>query len=160
MKVYLLLGTNIEPRLEFLRSALGLIQAQVGAIVQQSKVYETAAWGKENQSDFLNLAIAVETDFEPATLLAKLKAIEGIAGRQQREVWGEREIDIDILLMEDSVFKLPTLEVPHPRLHERNFVLQPLLEIAPTVLHPVLQQSIATLAAACSDLKEVRVFEL
>jgi 2-amino-4-hydroxy-6-hydroxymethyldihydropteridine diphosphokinase len=155
MMVYLLLGSNIEPRAEYLNRALLLIQSKIGAIEASSSHYETAAWGKENQPDFLNKAIRVQTHMMPEDLLKALKEIENEVGRIHREIWGMREIDIDILLIDDIVYSSPLLQIPHPRLHERQFALQPLKEIAPSFIHPTLQKTIAEIAYNCCDKKRV-----
>lgn len=156
MKVYLLLGSNIEPRFIFIQKAISLLEKEIGSILTTSSIYETAAWGKEDQADFLNQALCVETNLSPENLLHCIKKIETQIGRKQRGVWSEREIDIDILLLENIVFSSATLTIPHPRLHERNFAIQPLLEIAPDASHPVFQKSIAEIALSCNDLKLVK----
>jgi 2-amino-4-hydroxy-6-hydroxymethyldihydropteridine diphosphokinase len=156
MKVYLLLGSNIEPRFIFIQKAISLLENEIGSILATSSLYETAAWGKEDQADFLNQALCVETNLSPVNLLHCIKKIEMQIGRKQRGVWSEREIDIDILLLENIVFSSATLTIPHPRLHERNFAIQPLLEIAPDAHHPVFQKSIAEIALSCNDLKPVK----
>ncbi len=100
MVAYLLLGSNIEPRLDYFNKAKTLLAAKVGTILQTSALYQTAAWGNENQADFINQAIKIETTLEPLELLDAIKNIENATGRKQREHWGSREIDIDILLIE------------------------------------------------------------
>lgn len=156
MKVYLLLGSNIEPRFTFIQKAVSLLENEIGSILATSSLYETAAWGKEDQADFLNQALCVETNLSPENLLHRIKKIETQTGRKQRGIWSEREIDIDILLLENIIFSSATLTIPHPRLHERNFAIQPLLEIAPDAPHPVFQKSIAEIAWNCNDLKLVK----
>lgn len=158
MKVYLLLGSNIEPRIEYINLTLQLIEESVGRIEKASQLYKTAAWGNENQEDFLNKAICVNTELVPQKLLSEIKLIEIKVGRQTRERWGKREIDIDILLIENLVVKTSQLEVPHPQLHLRNFALLPLKEIAPNIIHPTLIKTIDELAASCADIKAVEIF--
>jgi 2-amino-4-hydroxy-6-hydroxymethyldihydropteridine diphosphokinase len=148
---HLLLGSNIEPRHLFLETARQHLKENALNIICRSSLFETAAWGKQDQPNFLNQAIAVETNLSPPELLRIVKAIETATGRQQRETWGAREIDIDILLMENVVWKDDTLQVPHPLLHQRRFALTPLNEIAATAFHPILNQTISTLLANCAD---------
>lgn len=150
-RVYLATGSNIGDKAANLVIALEMIELYVGEIIKTSSVYRTAAWGKEDQPDFLNQAIAVETNLEPETLLLAVMEIEQKMGRERRIRWGERLIDIDILFYGQLISHSQRLTIPHPFIQERNFVLQPLLEIDPDLIHPVFQQSIRELAAACPD---------
>lgn len=159
MKAYLLLGSNIEPRLVFLAKAATLIEKRIGALKQCSALYETKAWGKEDQADFLNQALCVETNLQPQKLLEIVKIIEKEVGRKARSKWNEREIDIDILLIDNIIFSTASLEIPHPYLHERNFALQPLVEIAADIIHPIFKKTINELIAACEDDKPVQLFK-
>jgi len=155
MIVYLLLGSNIEPRLDYFNNAKALLAEKVGAIIQTSALYQTAAWGNENQADFLNQAIKIESTLEPIQLLNTIKEIETLTGRKQREHWGAREIDIDILLIEKLTFKNPSLEIPHPQLHNRRFALTPLADIAREIIHPIFNKTISELLNECRDDKAV-----
>lgn len=157
-RVYLATGSNIGDKSAHLAKALELIEGYVGDIVQVSGVYRTAAWGIEDQPEFLNQAMAVDSNLEPETLLLAVMDIERQMGRERRIRWGERLIDIDILFYGNLISQSQRLTIPHPFIQERNFVLQPLLEIAPDFCHPVLQKSIRELAAACPDpLKVERI---
>jgi 2-amino-4-hydroxy-6-hydroxymethyldihydropteridine diphosphokinase len=157
-RVYLATGSNIGDKSAHLTKALELIEVYVGDLVQVSGVYRTAAWGIEDQPEFLNQVMAVDCNLEPETLLLAVMEIERQMGRERRIRWGERLIDIDILFYGNLVSQSQRLTIPHPFIHERNFVLQPLLEIAPDFCHPVLQKSIRELAAACPDpLKVERI---
>ena len=151
--VYLSLGTNLGNKEENLRTAMTLIEEQVGTITSQSALYATAPWGFDSENTFLNNAISVETSLTPEELLSTTQRIEHTLGRTHKSVDGQysdRLIDIDILLYDDVVMHTPSLILPHPLMHRRLFVLEPLSEIAPTMIHPLLQKEIATL---CNELK-------
>ncbi len=155
-EVYLLLGSNEGNREQHLKQARQLIDPACGEIKSISGIYETEAWGLKEQSAFLNQALLLQTGLTPSNLLTKLKAIERETGRAKTVHWGPRIIDIDILFYADDVIDLPQLKVPHPYLHQRRFTLQPLAEIAPQLIHPVLNQSVSQLLEICSDLSEVK----
>ena len=142
--IYLTLGTNLGDRLANLRAA---IDAFPPSIVhrQSSHIYETPPWGYTDQPAFLNMAVKCETDLDAASLLKRLKQIEVQIGRQQSFRWGPRLIDMDILFYDDLVLESESLTIPHPRLHERAFVLVPLADIAPDLIHPVFQKTIVEL---------------
>ena len=146
--VYLSLGTNLGNKEENLRTAMTLIEEQVGTITSQSALYASAPWGFDSENTFLNNAISVETSLTPEELLSTTQRIEHTLGRTHKSVDGQyndRLIDIDILLYDDVVMHTPSLILPHPLMHRRLFVLEPLSEIAPTMIHPLLQKEIATL---------------
>ena len=146
--VYLSLGTNLGNKEENLRTAMTLIEEQVGTITSQSALYASAPWGFDSENTFLNNAISVETSLTPEELLSTTQRIEHTLGRTHKSVDGQyndRLIDIDILLYDDVVMHTPSLTLPHPLMHRRLFVLEPLSEIAPTMIHPLLQKEIATL---------------
>ena len=153
--IYLHTGSNQGDRKEFLSKANTAIQEQIGFITKQSSLYETAAWGNTDQPDFLNQALAIETLLSPVDLIEKVLEIEIQLGRVRTQKWGTRIIDIDVLFYEDQVIETPKLSVPHPFLQERNFVLIPLMEIAPYFEHPVLKLSIEELYLQSKDLLEV-----
>lgn len=148
-RAYIGLGANLGDRPATLRAALRRM-ASLGTLLAASALYETAPWGNVRQPLFVNAACALETDLEPKALLAELQRIERELGRDRsrEERWGPRAIDLDILLYDDRVERSPGLEIPHPRLHERAFALVPLAEIAPHAMHPTLQRSVTSLAAA------------
>ncbi len=159
MKAFLLLGTNLGDRLNNLELAKMKICESVSPLTQISAVYETAAWGFEEQPSFFNQAISLHTKLAPQALLSVLKTIEQEMGRTTSRIWGPRLIDIDILLLDDLIFYFPELTIPHPRLHQRRFTLLPLTEIAPTLQHPVFKCSISDLLKQCDDNLEVKVFQ-
>ncbi len=116
-------------------------------VKSSSSLYETAPVGIENQDWFINSVVKIETTLLPPALLEKLLAIEGKMGRVRRVKWGPRIIDLDLLLYEDLILTEANLKIPHPELHKRKFVLEPLKEIAPQFLHPILKKPIEELAA-------------
>jgi len=151
-RVYLLLGSNLGDRGHILEEAISSIGLEIGVLISRSSFYETAAWGNEDQPSFLNIALAVETVLKPHDVLQKALEIEEQLGRVRKEKWGSRLIDIDIILYGDEVISDgERLLIPHPRMQERKFVLEPLAEIAAEVYHPVLQQNISTLLSLLQD---------
>lgn len=155
MQVVLLLGGNIGDRLYYLTTATALLEKQLGPIVQRSAVYQTAAWGKTDQPDFYNQVIICETDKLIAELMPIVLAIEAELGRKRQDKWAERTIDIDILLIDNLIVSSIDLEVPHPRMQERRFVLMPLAQLLPNFLHPVLEKTIKDLLLSCPDVLPV-----
>jgi 2-amino-4-hydroxy-6-hydroxymethyldihydropteridine diphosphokinase len=146
--VYIGLGSNLGDRAENLRVAREQIDAPDLRVLRTSSIYETAPRDVEDQPWFLNQVMECETDLFPRQLLARLQKIERAMGRKRRIAKGPREIDLDILLFGDAVVKAPELEVPHPRLKERRFVLEPLAELAPDKKHPGTRKTIRELLAA------------
>ncbi len=153
--VYLLLGSNLSDRINAIKEAKSLLTEQVGKITASSHFYETQAWGKTDQPDFVNQAVAVHTKLMPEDVLTTILAIEKELGRERTEKWAERIIDIDILLYDNLVVNEEDLVIPHPHLHERNFALVPLMEIAGEEEHPVMHQTIEDIYFDCSDKLEV-----
>jgi 2-amino-4-hydroxy-6-hydroxymethyldihydropteridine diphosphokinase len=150
-RTYLLIGGNIGDRHENLEKARQLIEAQAGKVLNQSGIYETEAWGKQDQPAFLNQVLCVETALEPRQLLHTILQAELDMGRKREEKYGPRTIDIDILLFNNLVLETRDLTIPHPQLHLRRFALMPLAEIAAAEIHPVLKKSIDELLLECPD---------
>lgn len=150
--VYLLLGSNLGDRNALIKEALGQIEKQIGSILLTSSVYETAAWGKEDQPGFLNVAVGVHTTLDPFQVLEKILQIELDLGRVRMEKWGGRLIDIDIILFGNQIVDAgDRLQIPHPQLQHRKFVLIPLAEIAPHSVHPVFKLTVSEILERLSD---------
>lgn len=156
--VFLLLGTNLGDRKKNLTVARNAIELAVGPITRASAVYETAAWGKTDQGEFLNQAVEIETILSPEKVLEEILNIERDMGRKRDVKWGERIMDIDILLYENKIIDGPQLRIPHPELPNRRFALVPLAEIAGDVIHPINKKSIQALLASCPDTLPVKIF--
>lgn len=125
--------------------AIDKLKANGITIKKVSSMYETKPWGLEEQPNFINMAIEVETVLSPNELLGMLKKVEEELGRQETVRWGPRIIDLDILFYDDAIIDMHYLRIPHPLLHKRDFVLLPMLEIAPEKIHPVLKKDIRQL---------------
>jgi 2-amino-4-hydroxy-6-hydroxymethyldihydropteridine diphosphokinase len=157
--VYLGLGSNLGNRARNIYAALRRLRPHV-RLEQISSLYETEPVGLTDQPWFLNLVCAGVTELPAEDLLRAVKRIEGELGRRQGVRFGPRLIDIDILLYDDQVLATEQLEIPHPRLHKRGFVLVPLGELAPGLVHPVLKTSVRELLESAASLENVRRYRL
>jgi 2-amino-4-hydroxy-6-hydroxymethyldihydropteridine diphosphokinase len=153
--VYLSLGSNLGDRVANLRAAIEKLK-EVGDVVAVSSFYEAEPVEVTAQPWFLNCAVKFETEKMPRQLISAILALEQSMGRQRKQQKGPRTIDIDILFFGSSIIEIPSLTVPHPHLHERRFVLEPLAEIAPDVRHPVLKRSIRELREGLPPGQTVR----
>ncbi len=146
------LGSNLGERHRFLNAAAAEVRRLPGTkVIWYSSVYETDPYGVKDQPKFLNAVGEIETELHPKDLLKELKRIEESVGRKARERWGPREIDLDILLYDGFVYSDETVTVPHPEIERRKFVLLPLREIAPDLVHPVSGMTVEELARQCRD---------
>lgn len=150
-KAFLLTGGNLGDRKKNLQHASELLEEFCGKIIRQSSLYETAAWGKTDQPNFLNQVFELETRLNPGQLMHEILKIEVLMGRKRNEKYGPRTIDIDVLFFNEEIINEPALKIPHPELQNRKFVLTPLAEIAPALQHPVFKQTISELLAKCPD---------
>jgi 2-amino-4-hydroxy-6-hydroxymethyldihydropteridine diphosphokinase len=159
MTAFLSLGGNLGNTREIFEQTYPWIEKKIGHIQQKSSLYQTAAWGMTDQADFLNQIIEVSTTLTPAEILTQLLAIEQLFGRVRDVRWGPRSIDLDLLLQGDVQLKTDLLEVPHPRMQDRKFILIPLVEIAPDVLIPGLGLTAKALLAATKDSSSVTLIQ-
>ncbi|WFE85412.1 2-amino-4-hydroxy-6-hydroxymethyldihydropteridine diphosphokinase [Parabacteroides chongii] len=144
---YLALGTNIGNKRRNMITAAALLAERVGDVLALSGFYETEPWGFQSENTFLNAALRLETSLSPLELLKATQQIEVEMGRTQKSngTYHDRIIDIDILLYDDLILQTPELTLPHPLMQDRRFVMEPLLEIAPNVVHPVFKKTIVSL---------------
>jgi 2-amino-4-hydroxy-6-hydroxymethyldihydropteridine diphosphokinase len=155
--VYLLLGSNEGNRLEWLQKAFELLSNFVGGIADCSSVYETAAWGLQEQPSFYNLVLKIITTQNPLQLLQSIQLIEQKCGRQRNLKWGSRTLDIDILFFNKEIIETEALKVPHPFMTARRFTMVPLVEIVPHFIHPILQKTNEQLLNECIDSLPVKL---
>ena len=152
IKLYVLLGGNLGDKKRIFSEALALLNSRVGALTNQSSIYETEPWGFESSDLFWNQAIEIETNLSPMSVLSQTKKIEQDLGRVRKSnQYDSRLIDIDILFHGDFIHNQKDLVIPHPRLQDRKFALLPLCEIAPDLIHPVFQKTIRQLLIECTD---------
>ena len=144
---YLALGTNIGNKRRNMITAAALLAERVGDVLALSGFYETEPWGFQSENTFLNAALQLETSLSPLELLKATQQIEVEMGRTQKSngTYHDRIIDIDILLYDDLILQTPELTLPHPLMQDRRFVMEPLLEIAPNVVHPVFKKTVVSL---------------
>lgn len=150
-----MLGSNInDPKLQ-LDEAIKRI-SKLGEVISKSSIYVTAAWGKTDQNDFFNQAIILTTKFQANELMEQLLQVEQSMGRIREQKWAERSIDIDIILIDNKIINSDNLNVPHPYMHQRRFVLEPCNEIAKEWTHPIFMKTISDLLLECQDTLRVQ----
>jgi 2-amino-4-hydroxy-6-hydroxymethyldihydropteridine diphosphokinase len=150
-EAYLILGSNLGDRFDNLKKALGYIHKYIGDIVETSSIYETEPWGVVGHASYLNAVVRVRTDLAPGKLMSNCLHIETKFSRQRRGAVLPRKMDIDILSYDESEISQKKVIIPHPRLHLRRFALIPLTEIAPDLMHPVLECTMSELLTICPD---------
>lgn len=158
-RVIIGLGSNLNDRFAALSRALTLLKEEAGDIVAASSVWETEPWGFDADDQFLNMVVVLETGKQPRQLMQLFRSLEGRMGRKRSGGgrYESRIIDIDILLWQERVISMPGLEVPHPKLADRRFVLEPLNEVAPDAMHPVTGLTVKEMLALCDDRSDVRL---
>ncbi|MFI5183785.1 MAG: 2-amino-4-hydroxy-6-hydroxymethyldihydropteridine diphosphokinase [Vicinamibacteria bacterium] len=156
--VFLGLGSNLGDREENLTRGLAGLEAEGFGVIARSSLYETEPVGGPPQGPYLNQVVRGETDLTPEALLAACLRVEAALGRVRRERFGPRTLDLDILIYGDRVQDAPGLELPHPRLHERLFVLVPLAEVGADAVHPRLGLTLRELKARCPDTSRVLLY--
>lgn len=155
--VVLLIGGNMGDRLQLIMLATDMIRKSVGSVVHASSIYETEPWGFVSDSSFLNQALFVQTELGPMDLLDVCQSIEVRLGRSRdlsndiRKKYSSRPMDIDVIFYNSEVIETSRLQVPHPRMHLRNFVLRPLCDIIPDYVHPILGKTVNELFVECKD---------
>lgn len=156
-KLFLLLGGNLGDKKQVFDKTLQKVTSRLGQISCKSGVYETEPWGFESDNLFWNQVVLVETSLKPVEILEEVKQIEKELGRvRHSKRYASRVIDLDLLFYDALILRTPSLELPHPRIAERRFVLAPLNEIAPGFIHPVLKKTVANLLSECPDQLKVR----
>jgi 2-amino-4-hydroxy-6-hydroxymethyldihydropteridine diphosphokinase len=157
-RVFLGLGSNLGDRADNLQQAKNRIGESIGPVVSASSVYETEPWGFESDNEFINMVLCAETDLSPSGLLGRILMIESQLGRIRCETrYSSRTIDIDILLYDSEIINEEALIIPHPRMHERRFVMVPMAEIAPLFIHPVLKKTMKSILKSCHDTCKVEL---
>lgn len=146
-----MIGGNLGDREKLLQEAENRISQTCGAILNASSVYESEAWGMNNQPSFLNKVLVVNTLFSPEELLERTQQIENLLERKRLVKWGPRTMDIDLLFYNDQILQSALLTVPHPWICKRRFVLEPLVEVAAQMLHPIEQLTMEELLGKCED---------
>jgi 2-amino-4-hydroxy-6-hydroxymethyldihydropteridine diphosphokinase len=158
---YISIGSNIGNKTENCRAGIeGLCASGNSRVLRQSRFYQTSPVDYEDQDWFVNAVVEIETGLNPKALLGEIKDIQSRAGRKADSIrFGPRILDLDIIFYDDAVLKVPGLEIPHPRMHKRRFVLQPMCDIDPFIVHPLLKKDIRSLLDELDD-REQRIEEI
>lgn len=157
--IYLGLGSNIGDKIKYINSAVEAIsKLKDTKVIRSSSIYKTEPWGIKSQDEFLNSVLEIESGLNPEELLFELKRIENVLGRKNRVKWHKREIDIDVLFYNNVVLKNDNINIPHPEIQNRKFVLIPLCELNPGFIHPVLNETMECLLSNSKDnLKVLKI---
>tara|TARA_B000000565_G_C23654859_1_gene328100 strand:+ start:34 stop:519 length:486 start_codon:yes stop_codon:yes gene_type:complete len=158
--VYLQLGSNLGDRNLLIKRALELINNHIGKILQCSRIYESTPWGVDGQDKYLNQAVQLKTNLIADDILSEIHDIEKKLGRVRVEKWGERLIDIDIIFYNNDIIENKNLCIPHKHMHQRNFVLIPMSEIAADIVHPKYNKTVAELLVESQDIEKVSEYEI
>jgi len=158
-QVVLHLGSNKGLRSKNIQLAKLLLEALMGKTLKASAFYETEAWGKKDQRDFLNTAVIMETSYPADELLELIHKVENKLGRDRIEKWGARIIDIDIIFYDSDIIKNDHLKIPHPEITNRKFVLVPLKEILPDFIHPEIGKTVSQMLEECNDTSWVNLYQ-
>ena len=158
--VALILGSNLDNRVDLLANARSLIGSEIGEIIKLSSIYESESWGYDSDNSFLNQVLVLETKNTPEETLSYCLSIENKLGRVRlgTKTYSDRSIDIDVLLFNELIISSSSLEIPHPRMHQRRFCLEPLVEIAPDWIIASLQKTSKQVLEECSDNSKITVF--
>lgn len=154
-KVVFVIGGNLGNRVELIEQANKMLRENFSTPLLSSSVFETAAWGNLSEGDYLNQVLVFQTDLDPEAVLIIIQDIENQLGRKREEKWGNRTMDIDILYFGQQVIQNQNLIIPHPFISRRRFVLEPLVEILPNFIHPVLKVSNSKMLETCTDTSSV-----
>jgi len=155
--IYFSLGSNLGNREELLSETRDFIHFNVGDIVVASDIYETEPWGMENVQPFLNQIIGVQSELTNAQIITEIAEIDQFYGRERSaEKYLSREMDVDVLFIDQEIIDLPNLSVPHPKIIDRRFILEPMVQIAPEFVHPAIQKTLAELLEICTDKCKVK----
>jgi 2-amino-4-hydroxy-6-hydroxymethyldihydropteridine diphosphokinase len=157
-QVVFILGGNLGDKLRLIELSTEWMISHFGPIVLKSSIFETAAWGGKSQGNYLNQILVFNTTFLPEEILDIILEIELKMGRRREEKWGDRTMDIDILYLGNEIFNSKRLTIPHPYIQDRRFVLEPLTEILPDQLHPILNKTNKELLEICPDNSSVKNF--
>ena len=155
-QIYLCIGGNIGEREANLEEAIEFIDFNFGDVIAVSSIYESEPWGMTDAPNFLNQVVQIQSELSDDELLAEIEELENFFGRERSiEGYVSREMDIDVLFIESEIIDTEKMKVPHPRMTERRFVLEPLSEIASDMVHPAMKQTVAELLKACKDSGKV-----
>jgi 2-amino-4-hydroxy-6-hydroxymethyldihydropteridine diphosphokinase len=158
-KVIIHLGSNQGDKVKMLKKAIDSLNEGIGRVTTVSSVYETEPWGLKEQDHFLNMALLMDTEHNPLSLLQKLKQLESEMGAVKSVKWGPRAIDLDIIFYEDQMIDSDILKIPHPAMQNRNFVLVPVMEIAGDWVHPSFDKTVEELYEESTDDLEVYLID-